>query len=149
MRQCGAMRSISEYTHVQGSCPLANIVSFTSKAGLKPRKEWICVAPNFTAPARTRPRLFPSMAKIVLLPSTPNERFFASLICKVGLYIRFINPPLKLTTVAPDYFLHPARQPSPVGRNVVPATIKMINAFRKNGITIAWTNVCLCQYHIA
>ncbi|KIM85906.1 hypothetical protein PILCRDRAFT_65647 [Piloderma croceum F 1598] len=39
-----------------------------------------------------------------------------------------------------NFFLHPARQPSPVGRDVVPATIKMINAFRKNSITVAWVN---------
>jgi len=61
----------------------------------------------------------------------------------------YCNTALKLTRLRVDFFLHPARNPSPVGRNLVPATINMINAFRKNGMKVVWTDVSLHQYHVA
>lgn len=45
--------------------------------------------------------------------------------------------------VRKDFFLHPAVQPSSVGRNIVPATINMVNAFRKNGMKVLWTQASL------
>jgi nicotinamidase-related amidase len=64
-------------------------------------------------------------------------------------YTRFIRALFKLAMLGTDFFLHPAVEPSSVGRDVVPATINMINAFRKNGMKIAWTDVSLYQYHMA
>lgn len=50
---------------------------------------------------------------------------------------------VELTMLGQDFFLHPAVQPLPVGRNIVPATINMIHAFRNNGMKVVWTNVSL------
>jgi hypothetical protein len=40
-----------------------------------------------------------------------------------------------------DYFLHPNLTTSSLGRDAVPATMTMIDAFRKHGMKILWTNV--------
>ncbi|KAF8531118.1 Isochorismatase-like protein [Gautieria morchelliformis] len=47
-----------------------------------------------------------------------------------------------------NFFLHPAVQASSVGRDVVPATLNMIDAFRANGMKVLWTNWGLDEFDL-
>jgi len=47
-----------------------------------------------------------------------------------------------------NFFLDPAVQLLSIGRDMIPTTIQMINAFRKNGIKIAWTQWGLDEFDL-
>lgn len=89
---------------------------------------WIQFSPGIDL---TRSKLYGSSANTTrTIPVNGNDSYVKIDIRRTALVIIDMQ----------NFFLHPAVQPLPVGRNIVPATINMIHAFRNNGMKVVWTN---------
>jgi hypothetical protein len=138
------MRSTSKYTNALVSCPLAKCPSFT-RSWIQTPAGWDLTRSQLLGSSANTTKVIPVNGKNSPLIIDTQRSALVIIDMQSMSPMRFIGAYSysHLTVLCTDFFLHPAVQASSVGRDVVPATINMIQAFRANGMKVLWTNVAI------